>query len=59
MNTEELTIAYIEAIDSYFVGLFIGFMAELGIGLDMPDKKRKLVFDAIDQAGKLRPKTPS
>lgn len=55
MNTEELTVAYIEAIDSYFVSLFIGFMAELGIGLDMPDKKRKLVFDAIDEAGKLRP----
>jgi hypothetical protein len=56
MNTEELTSAYIEAIDSYFVGLFIGFMAELGIGLDMPDEKRKLVFDAIDKAGRLRPK---
>lgn len=56
MNTEELINAYVEAIDSYFVALFIGFMAELGIGLDMPDQKRKLVFDAIDQAGKSRPK---
>jgi hypothetical protein len=56
MNSEELTLAYIEAIDAYFVGLFIGFMAELGIGLDMPDKKRKLIFDAIDKAAKLRPK---
>lgn len=56
MNSEKLTIAYIEAIDSYFVGLFIGFMAELGIGLDMLDKKRKLVFDAIDRAGELIPK---
>ena len=56
MNSEELVVAYIEAIDSYFVGLFIGFMAELGIGLDMPDEKRKLVFDAIDRAAELRPK---
>lgn len=55
MNTKEVTIAYIESIDSYFVGLFIGFMAELGIGLDMPDEKRKLVFDAIDSAAKLQP----
>lgn len=55
MNSEDLLLAYIEAIDSYFVGLFIGFMAELGVGLDMPDKKRKLVFDAIDRAADLRP----
>lgn len=56
MNSEELVVAYLEAIDSYFVSLFIGFMAELGIGLDMPDEQRKFVFDAIDQAAKLRPK---
>lgn len=56
MNREDMTVAYIEAIDSYFVGLFIGFMAELGIGLDMPDEKRRLVFDAIDKAAQLRPK---
>lgn len=56
MNTKEMTVAYIEAIDSYFVGLFIGFMAELGIDLDMSDEKRKLIFDAIDQAAELRPK---
>lgn len=54
LNTEELTLAYIEAIDSYFVGLFVGFMAELAIGLEMPDEKRKLVFDAIDKAAERR-----
>jgi hypothetical protein len=50
LNTKTLTDAYIKAIDSYFVGLFIGFLAEIGIGLAMADSKRRLVFDAIDQA---------
>lgn len=54
MDTEEVLNAYLKAIDSYFVGMFIDFMAELGIGLDMPDEKRKLVFDAIERAAKLR-----
>lgn len=54
MNTPEFTDAYITAIDSYFVGLFIGFMAELGIGLELSDEKRKLIFDAIYKAGKTR-----
>jgi len=53
-NTEVLTDAYIKAIDSYFVGMFIGFMMELGIGLGMEDSKRKLVFDTIDRVGKRR-----
>jgi hypothetical protein len=54
LNTKILTDGYIKAIDSYYIGLFIGFLAELGIGLVMPDSKRKLVFDAIDQAKKLK-----
>jgi hypothetical protein len=54
MNTEEITSAYIKAVDPYFVGLFIGFMAELGVELDMSDAKRRLVFDTIDRAGKMK-----
>ena len=54
MDTKEITDSYIKAIDSYFVGLFIGFMAELGAGLEMTDEKRKMVFDAIDRAAKLK-----
>lgn len=54
MDTEEITKAYIKGIDSYFVALFIDFMAELGIGLDMTDQKRKLVFDAIERAGRIK-----
>lgn len=53
MDTEEVLNAYLKAIDSYFVGMFIDFMAELGIGLDMSDEKRRLVFDAIKRAAKL------
>lgn len=54
MDTQEHLKAYVKAIDSYFVGMFIDLMAELGVGLDMSDKKRKLVFDAIERAAKLR-----
>lgn len=52
LDTKKLTDAYIKAIDSYFVGVFIGFLAELGIGLEMDDSKRKLVFDTLAQVGK-------
>lgn len=54
MNTQPLTDAYIKAIDSYFVAVFIDFMRESGIGLDMADEKRNLVFEAIKVAGKLK-----
>lgn len=53
IDTPEFTEAYINAIDSYFVGMFIDFMAELGIGLEMSEQKRKDIFNAIDRAGKL------
>lgn len=53
MNTQEITEGYIKAIDSYFVGLCIGFMAELGIGLDMSDEKKEMILDAIDKASSL------
>lgn len=53
MDTKELTDAYINAIDSYFVAVFIDLMRELGIGLDMTDEKRSLVFEAIKEAGEL------
>jgi hypothetical protein len=52
-DTKKITNAYIKAIDSYFIGLFIGLLAELGVGLHMEDIKRKLVFDAIDRVGRL------
>lgn len=54
MNTQPLTDAYIKAIDSYFVAVFIDFMRKLGIGLDMADEKRNLVFKAIKEAGELK-----
>lgn len=54
MNTQPLTDAYIKAIDSYFVAIFIDFMSELSIGLDMTDEKRILVFKAIKEAGELK-----
>ena len=54
LNTQPLTDAYIKAIDSYFVAVFIDFMRELGIGLDMADEKRNLVFKAIKEAGGLK-----
>lgn len=53
INTKLLTDAYIKAIDSYFVAVFIDFMSELGIGLSMVDKNRELVFRAIKEAGEL------
>lgn len=54
MNTQPLTDAYIKAIDSYFVAVFIDFMREIGIGLDITDEKRNLVFKAIKEAGELK-----
>ena len=54
LNTEEVTKAYIKAIDSYFVAVFIDFMSELGIGLAMNDEKRKAVFKAIKSAGNIK-----
>lgn len=54
INTQPLTDAYIKAIDSYFVAVFIDFMREIGMGLDMADEKRKLVFEAIKEAGELK-----
>lgn len=48
INTPELTEAYTKAIDSYFIGIFIGFLAEIGIGLDMKDTNKQLIFDVID-----------
>jgi len=54
INTPLLTDAYIRAVDSYFVAVFIDFMRELGIRLDMSDEKRNLVFKAIKKAGELK-----
>lgn len=50
-GTKEITTAYIKAIDSYWVSMFIDFMAELGVGLDMDGAKRKLIFDTIKEVG--------
>ncbi|MBI3494735.1 hypothetical protein HY004_02010 [Candidatus Saccharibacteria bacterium] len=52
LNSKELTDGYIKAIDSYFISLFIGFMSELAIGLNIDDKKRHQIFDVIDEAAK-------
>lgn len=54
MNTKPLTDSYIKATDSYFVAVFIDFMCELGIGLDMEDNKRELVFKAVKKVGELK-----
>ena len=54
MNTQPLTDAYIKAIDSYFVAVFIDFMSELGIGLDIADERRNLIFRAVKEAGELK-----
>ncbi|TXG76675.1 hypothetical protein E6P97_03135 [Patescibacteria group bacterium] len=54
LNTKELTDAYIRAINSYFVAVFIDFMRELAIGLDIKDAKRRMIFKAIESAGRLK-----
>lgn len=54
MNTQPLTDSYIKAIDSYFVAVFIDFMSELGIGLDIADERRNLIFKAVKEAGELK-----
>lgn len=54
LNTQPLTDAYIKATDSYFVAVFIDFMSELGIGLDIADEKRNLIFKAVKEAGELK-----
>ena len=54
MNTQSLTDAYIKAIDSYFVAVFIDLVHELGIGLDIADEKRNLIFKAVKEAGELK-----
>lgn len=52
LNSKKLTDGYIKAIDSYFISLFIGLMAELAIGLDITDEKRHQIFDVINEVGK-------
>lgn len=54
LNSKEITDAYIKAVDSYFVAVFIDFMRELAISLDMDDRKRKKVFEVIEAAGRLK-----
>jgi hypothetical protein len=54
MDTKELTDTYIKVIDSYFVAVFIDFMSELGISLNMSDEKRDLVFKSIKEAAQLK-----
>jgi hypothetical protein len=48
--TKELTEGFIKAIDAYFIGMFIGLLAELAVGLDMDDAKRLGTFDATKEA---------
>jgi len=54
LNTKEITDAYIKAVDSYFVAVFIDFMRELFVGLDMGDDKRVMIMEAIKSAGELK-----
>lgn len=51
LDTKVLTDSYIKAIDSYFVGLLIDFLAEIAIDLNMDHLKRKRVFDATHEVG--------
>ena len=37
-----------------FVAVFIDFMSELGIGLDIADERRNLIFKAVKEAGELK-----
>lgn len=53
LDTKEITQAFIKAIDSFYIGVFIGFLTELAVGLDMENAKRKLVFDAIDKTRRI------
>lgn len=57
-DTKELTEAFTKASNSYYISLFIGFLAELGIGLDMKKEKRELVFGVLDEVGKHESKAP-
>ncbi len=49
LNDKKLYDGYVNAIDSYFIGLFMGLLAELAVGLELKDEKRKQIFDVINE----------
>ena len=51
LDNKEVTEAYIKGVNSYYIGMFIGFLSEMAIGLDLKLEKRKKIFAAIKSVG--------